>query len=287
MSEWPKPFYLERWLTWLAYVLSRSRLLAPLLIWIHRQLFTVNLEEAEFVRASQYPTFLAYFTRRLKPGARPMPEDPRVLVAPCDGTLGAEGRIVDDTLMQAKGYAYSLRDLICDDGDRLMGGHYMTLYLGPADYHRIHAPTDMRVVGTQYVGGRLFSVKEAMVQSVPRLFTRNERLIIHGQADFGPLIIVLVGAQLVSGIHVLWEQGARVKGRGAGYKPLAEPARFERGEEMGHFIFGSTAILLLPPGVSPTPFQDRRVWLGQVVGQTEPGAEPVEAGATAARPADN
>ena len=246
----PKPLYLERWLTWLARFLGRSRLLAPLLIWIHRRLFVVHLEEAEPSYPSGYPTFAAYFARSLKPDARPMPADPKAVIAPCDGTLLAHGAITNDTLVQAKQHTYSLGALICGPNHAFINGHYLTFYLGPADYHRVHAPADMRVLGTQYVGGRLFSVKGASQQTVSHLFTRNERLIIYGQTAFGPLLMVLVGAQLVSGIHTHWQPaGYRVPGA---YEALADHAQphFCRGEEMAHFAFGSTVILLLPSEVA-------------------------------------
>lgn len=246
----PRIFYLERWLTWLAHRLSRSRLLAPLLIWIHRKLYVVNMEEAEPSAVGEYHSFAAYFTRHLKPETRPIAENTSLIVSPCDGTMLAQGTITKDGVLEAKGYNYSLSELI-DGGNELLGGQHLTIYLGPADYHRIHAPTDLNVLRTHYIGGRLFSVNAGARSRIPMLFSRNERLVITARGSFGNLVMVMVGAQLVSGIHTQW----RPEGYGfaCGQQEVFAGGltpRFERGEDMAHFAFGSTLILLLPPKVA-------------------------------------
>lgn len=263
----PRVFYLERWLTWLARWLSRSRLLAPLLIWIHRKLYVVNLEECEPPVASGYNSFASYFTRQLRPGVRLIAEDPHLIVSPCDGLVLAQGMITSDGVLEAKGHSYTLNELI-GNGDALRGGQYLTIYLGPADYHRIHAPSDLDVLQTHYIGGRLFSVNAAARRRVAMLLSRNERLVITGQSAFGSVVIVMVGAQLVSGIHTRW----RPEGYGLAGGQLedfadVESPHFERGEEMARFAFGSTVILLLPPGVAAIQpeHQDATIRLGETI----------------------
>lgn len=198
-----------------------------------------------------FATFNEFFARPLAPGARPIEPDERRLVSPVDGTAIESGTISAGQLLQAKGQPYCLADLL--NGDAAWraydGGTYLTLYLSPRDYHRIHSPCAGRVVRFSYIPGELWSVSPAGVRGVPRLFARNERLVTALATDFGELLLVAVGATVVGKIKVVYHP---VTSNQKGAAPLAEtlqpPFPLERGQELGRFELGSTVILLFRPG---------------------------------------
>jgi phosphatidylserine decarboxylase len=217
--------------------------------------YGVDMSEAAEPRAETFEHFNAFFTRALKDGARPLPTDAEAVISPADGTISAFGRIEDGQLLQAKGHSFSLTELLGGDAERARafeGGEFMTVYLSPRDYHRVHMPWGGRLTRTVHVPGRLFSVGPAAVARVPRLFARNERLVCHFDTDFGPMAVVMVGALLVSGVETVWSgeeipaYGDRVTSKDYG-DAAVELARFQ---EMARFNYGSTVIVLLPPGVA-------------------------------------
>ena len=162
--------------------------------------FGVDLSEAAEPDPRAYPTFNAFFTRALKPGARVADPDPRALLMPADGHVSQCGDIVDGRIFQAKGQAYTTAELLGSEADAapFADGVFATVYLSPRDYHRVHMPWAGTLRETVHVPGRLFSVGTDAVASVPRVFARNERLAFHFDTEFGPMVQVMVGALLVS-----------------------------------------------------------------------------------------
>lgn len=214
--------------------------------------YGINWQEAA-LPAEQYPTIQEFFCRALKPGARPIDADPASLVSPVDATVAQAGPIHDGTLLQAKGIPYSVADLLVDPhmARRYEGGWYVTLYLSPRDYHRIHAPAEGVVRNTTYVPGSLWPVNRQAVGRVRRLFARNERLITYLEtATFGRLAIVKVGACMVGGIRVTFDPSVHATHRRgpAEHRCYPHPHPLAKGAELGRFEFGSTVILLAEPG---------------------------------------
>jgi phosphatidylserine decarboxylase len=230
------------------YRATRSRrawLRRPLTRWFAKA-YDIDLTEAANADLESYATFNEFFTRELKPNARPIAGGPSTLISPADGVLTEHGAIEGGHLYQAKGSAYTLAELLGDTGaavEALEGGRYFTIYLAPHNYHRVHAPLDAHLVRTRYIPGARFSVSRATAAAIPRLFCRNERVVCSFETDFGPMIAVLVGAlnvssistfahgEIPSGVAQLWlEQRAL---------PVA------RGGEIGRFNMGSTVVVLL------------------------------------------
>ena len=216
--------------------------------------FNVDLGEAAEPDPRAYPTFNAFFTRELKPGARVPDPDPRAVLMPADGHISQCGNIVEGRIFQAKGQSFTVAELLGDEAAAapFADGVFATVYLSPRDYHRVHMPWAGTLRETVHVPGRLFSVGTDAVKSVPRLFARNERLACHFDTDFGPMCQVMVGALLVSGVETVWsgveipaygDQIARKDWRGRNIV-------LDRFAEMARFNYGSTVIVLLPKGVA-------------------------------------
>lgn len=232
--------------------------------------FGVNLAEAAQPDPAKYPTFNAFFTRALKPGARVPDADPRALLMPADGHVSQCGPVDNGRIFQAKGQSFTAAELLGDDAaaEPFRNGLFATVYLSPKDYHRVHMPWSGTLRETVHVPGRLFSVGTAAVANVPRLFARNERLVCHFDTDFGPMAMVMVGALLVSGVETVWS-GEEIPAYG--HKVTKKDYRgqgitLERFEEMARFNYGSTVIVLLPPGVAaldPSLGAESPVRLGQ------------------------
>jgi len=235
--------------------------------------FDVNLDEAAQSDPTAYPTFNAFFTRALKPGARTPDPDPRALLMPADGRISQLGPIeADGRIFQAKGQSFTAAELLSDaEAARVFaGGSFATVYLSPRDYHRVHMPWTGILRETVHVPGRLFSVGPDAVRNVPRLFARNERLVCHFDTDFGPMASVMVGALLVSGVETVWS-GEEIPAYGDDITRKDWRGRnivLERFAEMARFNYGSTVIVLLPPGaatLAPELGAESPVRLGQAL----------------------
>ena len=232
--------------------------------------FGVDLSEAAQPDATAYPTFNAFFTRALKPGARVPDADPRALLMPADGRISQCGPIVGGRIFQAKGRSFTAAELLGDAeaAKPFENGVFATVYLSPKDYHRVHMPWTGTLRETVHVPGRLFSVGTAAVATVPRLFARNERLVCHFDTSFGPMASVMVGALLVSGVETVWS-GVEIPDYGDAITRKDWRGKgivLERFAEMARFNYGSTVIVLLPPGVaelSPELQAETAVKLGQ------------------------
>jgi len=234
--------------------------------------FGVDLSEAQESDPRAYPTFNAFFTRALRPGARLPDPDPRALLMPADGRVSQCGRIEQGRIFQAKGRSFTAAELLGSESAAApyANGRYATVYLSPKDYHRVHMPWTGRLLETVHVPGRLFSVGPDAVASVPRLFARNERLVCHFDTDFGPMAVVMVGALLVSGVETVWS-GEEIPAYGdriTSKNWTSEQIVLERFEEMARFNYGSTVVVLLPDGVAeldPALQAESAVRLGQVL----------------------
>lgn len=242
---------LSRAAGWLAG-LRRPEWLKNALIRLFIRAFGVDMREAEQPHAEAYPDFNTFFTRPLRPGARPLAE--AGVLSPADGTISQIGRIQEHSLVQAKGRRFSTWALLGGDDERASwyrNGHFTTIYLSPRDYHRVHMPLDGKLIATRYVPGQLFSVNQATAEGVDALFARNERLVCHFETPAGPMAMVLVGAMIVAGIDTVWAGQVAPPPREVqerDYLRLPEPVSLGRGEEMGRFKLGSTVILLFPEG---------------------------------------
>lgn len=220
----------------------------------------IDLSEAERPLEA-YTSINALFVRRLRPGVRRWPDDPDAAGSPVDGIVGRTGVIRDGRMLQAKGRWYSAADLLADPAEarRFEGGAYLTLYLSPRHYHRIHAPCDGRIPAARYVPGMLFPVNAPSVAHIPDLFARNERLVCTIDGPLGRVAVVAVGAYNVGrisaafdaawsagpgGIH--WVTNRRPPAEAA--RAYAPPIRVSRGDEIMAFHLGSTVILLFEPG---------------------------------------
>ncbi|ANY18841.1 Phosphatidylserine decarboxylase proenzyme [Tsuneonella dongtanensis] len=219
---------------------------------IHRfaAAYGVDMDEAERP-LGQYETFNDFFTRALKPGARPLADAATHVLSPADGAVSQIGRIAGGRVVQAKGRDYSVAELLggnTEDAARFEGGRFATIYLSPKDYHRVHMPAAGALWQTIYVPGDLFSVNGVTAEGVDRLFARNERLVCLFDGEIGRFASVMVGAMIVAGIATVW--GGRVKphGREVIGENFADGPRFEAGDEMGRFFLGSTVVLLFEPG---------------------------------------
>lgn len=243
-----------RWLSSLIYRIAQIEHVRfkNTLIRLFLRAFKVDLSEAEYSIPENYDSFNHFFTRALKPGARPLPDDARVLISPVDGTVSQFGPIREGRIFQAKGHDYSVVELLGGDAEAaeaFMGGHFCTIYLAPYNYHRIHMPLDGRLRNWSYVPGRLFSVNAATARALPNLFARNERLNAIFESDTGTFALTMVGALFVGSLETVWAGRVtppHLRGEPGQYQPM-NPVMLNRGEEMGRFNMGSTVILLFPP----------------------------------------
>jgi phosphatidylserine decarboxylase len=237
----------------LVHTLTRAEW-PPLKGWLIRKAiarFRVDLSDALESDPAAYPSFNAFFTRALQPDARPIDAAVDAVCCPADGELSEAGIIADGRLIQAKGWDYTLLELLGGDARlaaELDGGAYATVYLSPRDYHRVHMPLGGRLRRTIHVPGRLYSVNRLTTATLPRLFARNERVISVFDTDVGPMAVILVGATFVGSMDTVWAGAVTPAHRRARVSDQVapEPVVLERGAEMGRFNMGSSVILLFP-----------------------------------------
>ena len=249
----------------------------PLTRWFVRH-YRPDLSDAVNADPLGYPSFNAFFTRALRPEARVPAGGADVIVSPVDGQISASGMCEHGRIFQAKGQDYSLLSLLAGNealAGRLRDGPFMTIYLAPYNYHRVHMALAGTLVGAWYVPGRLFSVNGTTAALVPGLFARNERVILEFAGTRGRHAIVLVGALFVGSMATVWH-GDIEPGRAGGVVSLSLPATsawLEAGAELGRFNMGSTVILLLPRGAARWDdgmLESRSLRLGQQIGLLAP-----------------
>jgi phosphatidylserine decarboxylase len=229
----------------------------------------LDLSEAKTAR---FKSLHDCFTRELRPGARPVDMHPAHLISPCDGLVGECGSIHKGLVLQAKGFPYSLRELLLDSelAQYYEGGQYATLRLTSSMYHRFHAPADCRVEQVNYISGDAWNVNPIALKRVDKLFCKNERAVIRCRLASGSLLtLVPVAAILVASIRLRFlDVLLHLRYRGPNVIPC--DAALQRGEEMGWFEHGSTIIVLAPSGLrlADGVFQGAGVKMGQVLLQT-------------------
>ena len=225
--------------------------LVPKAVQIFSNAFNVDLDEAVNPDPQSYSTFNEFFTRELKPDLRPL--STAKIVSPVDGTISQFGDIENGLLLQAKGMKYSLDKLLGENSNRTAkyeNGQFITIYLSPRDYHRIHMPCSGTLVEQTHIPGRLFSVAKHTVNTIKGIFARNERVIASFDTEHGPMAMILVGAVNVAAIETVWHglitppKGETVTSKNYNGKDIA----LEKGNEMGRFNMGSTVILLFENG---------------------------------------
>ena len=233
--------------------------------------YNVNMDEALDSNIASYASFNDFFTRALKPGARPLAQAD--LICPVDGAVSQFGPISGDQIFQAKGHRYSTTALVGGDAalaEQFKDGSFATLYLSPKDYHRIHMPCDGRLVQMIYVPGDLFSVNPTTARGVPGLFARNERVVCVFASSRGPFVLVLVGATIVGSMATVWH-GLVNPPRLPDVKTwnyVDQKVELKQGDEMGRFLLGSTVVMLFPKAAlhfNPTWQPTQAIRLGEVM----------------------
>jgi len=254
----------------------------------------VDLAEAK-ESIESFDSLQGFFVRALREGVRSVDGDAQSLVSPCDGAWGEAGPIEAGTLLQVKGRRYSVAELL-GGRDRALayeGGSFATFYLSPRDYHRFHTPAEGRIRRVDYFPGSLWPVNAIGLRGIDRLFARNERICAYLEIEDavaggerggqGAIALVAVGATMVGSVRLSFDDlTTNLGGRRPEYRDLGDRApHFERGEEWGHFEFGSTIVMLTPPGVGRVEARPvgEILRLGQVIGRRhsrgERGGEPI------------
>nr|WP_229261923.1 archaetidylserine decarboxylase [Duganella guangzhouensis] len=235
--------------------------------------YNVNMAEALDPNIENYKTFNEFFTRALRPDARPLA--PAEYVCPVDGRISQFGAIEDDQIFQAKGHQFSTTALVGGDAQlaaQFQHGSFANLYLSPRDYHRIHMPIDGKLTRMIYVPGELFSVNPTTARGIPGLFARNERVVCVFDTAHGPFVMTLVGATIVGSMATVWHG-------------LVNPPRLpqvtewtyhdqnivlKKGDELGRFLLGSTVVMLFQKDVlkfNPAWQPGAAIQLGEEMGQ--------------------
>lgn len=260
--------------TFAGFVASRQRgwVTTALIRWFVGK-YAVNMSEAANADITSYLSFNDFFTRALKPEARPLAN--AAWICPVDGAISQFGQIEDMQIFQAKGHHYSTTALVGGDAqlaEQFKNGSFATIYLSPRDYHRIHMPCDGRLLRMIYVPGDLFSVNPVTARGVPGLFARNERLVCVFDTPHGAMVLTLVGATIVGSMATVWHgvvnRSRQNTVREWHYADTALPVTLKKGDEMGRFLLGSTVVMLFPAGplhFNPEWQAGGPVQLGQVM----------------------
>lgn len=234
--------------------------------------YDVSLDEYERQSLNAYESFNDFFTRELQDNARIIDTSINGIVSPADGMISQLGQIHDHKLLQAKGRDYDIGQLLANsaDGDYFADGSFATVYLAPSNYHRVHMPFDGTLIKTRYVPGTLFSVNNTTAANVPDLFARNERLVCLFDTAYGKAAVVMVGAMIVAGIETV---ATGKISRTDDIQEADHDMSFKKGDELGRFYLGSTAIVILPKAAK-TDWQDTMqhgsiVQMGQLLGSAK------------------
>lgn len=220
---------------------------------IRRFVAAYGVDLSEAARGiGQFTSFNDFFTRELKPGARPLGDASQFILSPADGAVSQLGPITGGRIIQAKGRDYSVAEILgcaAEEAKRFEGGGFITIYLSPKDYHRVHMPAAGTLAATSYIPGDLYSVNTATAAGVDRLFARNERLSCRFDGPDGHFASVMVGAMIVAGIDTVWPNRFRTHVSAPVHEDFAGTGHvFAAGDEMGRFYLGSTVVLLFEPG---------------------------------------
>ncbi len=265
----PKGF-ISRVFGYISLIPLPERIMDKIISWYSGK-YGVNLSEAE-VPPDGYTNLNTFFTRKLKEGSRLIDDDKHSVVASTDSRVDQFGDLSSDAILQAKGVEYSLRDLIPSiEAERFVNGKFITLYLSPGDYHRIHSPVSGRIKGFFNIPGKLYTVQEFMVRGLKGLFAINERLITYIDTPYGSVAVCKIGAINVGKISLSYDHAVTNRFfRSKNEKIYAEDKKPEvrKGDEIGIFNLGSTVILLFEKGM--VEFSDlkfgQKVRVGEKIG---------------------
>ena len=251
---------------------SRHPLVKRAFIRSFAKAYNVTLEEYERDSLNAYESFNDFFTRELKDDARAIDSTAGGIVSPADGIISQLGQIKDHKVLQAKGRDYDIGQLLANsaDGDYFADGSFATVYLAPSNYHRVHMPFSGTLTATRYVPGTLFSVNTVTAANIPDLFARNERLVCMFDTQYGKAAVVLVGAMIVAGIESV------ATGKITRTDTMQEQQHnleLAKGDELGRFYLGSTAIVVLPKAAKADWQESMKansfVKMGQLLGVTK------------------
>ncbi|MHA3080642.1 archaetidylserine decarboxylase [Acinetobacter sp. ANC 5502] len=225
---------------------SENPIVKNIVIQAFKSKYQIDLSVAEQNNPLQYKSFNEFFTRALKQGVRQIDADSRSIVSPADGAISQIGQITDGDVFQAKGQSFSVEQLVGDPklAAPFKQGQFATVYLSPRDYHRVHMPFSGTLTETLYVPGELFSVNQVTAENVPNLFARNERMVCLFDTEIGRMAVVLVGAMIVAGIETVATGKVKPNGR---LDLQQHQLELQKGDELGRFYLGSTAIVLFEP----------------------------------------
>ena len=259
----------------LAGYLADLQVPAPLLkslIQVYSKFYKIQLDEVK-KPVSSFKNFTDFFTRELKKDARFIDPAPNVIVSPVDGTIAEFGDIEAGLLVQAKGVYYTLNDLVGKKiAKKFENGYFITIYLSPADYHRIHTPVAGKVKSFTYFSGNLWPVNRIGVENVGSLFAVNERIVTPIQADMGDVLLIKVGATVVGKITLDYhELKTNQKKEQTQFNiPVVPAKKYEKGQEIGQFQLGSTVILIFAKNqMTPVGLQkDKKIKLGEMIGSS-------------------
>lgn len=248
---------------------SRHPMVKRVFIRSFAKAYDIKLDEYERQSLNAYESFNDFFTRELKEDIRSIDTTMHGIVSPADGIISQLGPIEDHKMLQAKGRYYDIGQLLADseDGSYFADGSFATVYLAPSNYHRVHMPFSGTLTKTRYVPGTLFSVNTTTAANIPDLFARNERLVCMFDTAYGKAAVVMVGAMIVAGIETV--ATGKIT-RTDDIQEADHDMKLEKGDELGRFYLGSTAIVILPKAAK-ADWQDNMaanslVQMGQLLG---------------------
>lgn len=257
----------------LTYIITRTKNpFVPSLIKLYVSLFRVNMSECVYESPKDYQTFCDFFTRKLKPGIHKIDKTKNSIVSTCDGTITQYGNIDDNTILQVKGKKISINDLTHDKklNDFFMDGSFLTIYLSPRDYHRVHMPYNGKLTSTSHIPGRLFSVAKHAVNKIHNLYARNERLSCIFKNDDLTFAVIFIAAINVSSIEVKWkgEVSPPYPKKTISTNYSKKKIMLDKGEELGMFKSGSTVIMLFDKNVEllSSIKKGQKIRVGQKIG---------------------
>ena len=223
---------------------SKNYVVKTLLIHLFKTFYKVSLANAKTQRVEEYNSFNEFFTREITIESIKDKQTSGLIFSPAEGMISQIGEIRDEKLIQAKGHSYSLAELSGLDIEPYAGGSFITIYLSPSNYHRVHLPISATLKKTVSIPGALYSVNTATERSIPNLFCKNERLVCQVESERGPILVILVGALIVASIEMDWE------GPASPYltqEVTNYSLHYTDRSEIGKFLLGSTVICCFPP----------------------------------------
>jgi|TARA_B110000483_G_scaffold49646_2_gene61790 phosphatidylserine decarboxylase len=247
-------FIPNRFLTFVMGKLAASNnyLIKTILIKGFIKIYDPDLSLIKKENIKEFKSYNDFFIRELKANSRHIEQSENIITSPVDGTVVDFGKIIEDNLIQAKEFKYSISDLLgnVDLGAKFRNGLFVTIYLAPTDYHRIHSPYAGKIISSNHMGTSLHSVNDRAQRLIPSLYVKNERGLVVVESKKLSYALVSVGASVVGSIVPFWSKN-KIKFRNDLIKqwrkgPEENQKYVKKGQEIAHFRMGSTVILLLP-----------------------------------------